>query len=92
MIGPVTSAAAEVVITLTTPGGNPDSASSLVNSSVVSGVSSAGLSTTVQPAARAGATLRVAMASGKFQGVISRQGPTGCWETIMRPVASGLVP
>ena len=43
----------------------------------VSGVSLAGLSTMVQPAATAGATLRVAMASGKFHGVISRHGPTG---------------
>ena len=38
--------------------------------SVVSGVSAAGLITTVQPAASAGPTFRVAMASGKFHGVI----------------------
>ena len=41
--------------------------------SVVIGVSSAGLITTVHPAASAGAILRVAMAMGKFQGVISRR-------------------
>ena len=33
----------------------------------------------VQPAAMAGPILRVPIASGKFQGVISRHGPTGCF-------------
>ena len=32
----------------------------------------------VQPAASAGPILRVPIASGKFQGVIARLGPTGC--------------
>ena len=41
------------------------------DASAVSGVSAAGLSTTVHPAARAGAILRVAMAAGKFHGVTS---------------------
>ena len=45
--------------------------------------------TTVQPAASAGAILRVAIASGKFHGVIRKHGPTGCCDTIMRPVPSG---
>jgi hypothetical protein len=35
----------------------------------------------VHPAARAGPTLRVIMASGKFQGVMSRLGPTD-WRTV----------
>src|SRR5688572_32253258 len=48
----------------------PASSSSLANASVVSGVSSAGLITTVQPAASAGAILRVAIARGKFHGVM----------------------
>ena len=52
-------------------------------------MSSAGLITTVQPAASAGAILRVAIASGKFHGVIRKHGPTGCCDTIMRPVPSG---
>ena len=39
--------------------------------SAVSGVSVAGLSTTVQPAASAGPILRVAIAAGKFHGVTS---------------------
>ena len=37
----------------------------------VSGVSSEGLSTTQQPAASAGATLRVTIENGKFQGVMA---------------------
>ncbi len=92
MSGPVTSAARVVGITLRTPAGSPASASSSANRSVVSGVRSAGLITTVQPAASAGAILRVAIASGKFQGVMRSTGPTGCCDTIMRPVPSGLVP
>lgn len=46
-----------------------------------SGVWCAGLMTLVQPAAIAGPILRVPMAMGKFHGVISRQGPTGCFVT-----------
>src|SRR5699024_2917512 len=45
------------VTTLTTPSGSPASSSSFTKSSVVSGVSCAGLSTTVQPAASAGAVV-----------------------------------
>lgn len=39
---------------------------------------------TGQPAARAGATLRVIMDMGKFQGVIAATTPTGCFRTSMR--------
>lgn len=39
---------------------------------------------TVQPAASAGATLRVIMDMGKFQGVIAATTPTGCLSTSMR--------
>jgi hypothetical protein len=46
----------------------PARTASSAAASAVSGVSSAGLMTTVQPAARAGATLRVIMASGKVPG------------------------
>jgi hypothetical protein len=42
------------------------------------------LATTVQPAASAGATLRVIMAIGKFQGVIAAHTPIGCFITITR--------
>ena len=46
---------------------------------IVSGVCDAGFMTIVQPAAMAGPILRVPIASGKFQGVIIKQGPTGCF-------------
>ena len=53
--------------TLTTPFGTPASSNSGISSSMVSGVSEAGLMMTGQPAASAGAILRVPMAAGKFQ-------------------------
>ena len=86
--GPVVAPAWVVGMTLTTPAGTPASASTSVSSSAVSGVSCAGLSTTVQPAARAGPILRVPMASGKFHGVMSTQGPTGRLVTRTRDLAS----
>src|SRR2546429_2221496 len=46
---------------LTTPGGKPASSNQTANSSAVSGVCSAGLSTQVQPAAMAGASFQAAM-------------------------------
>ena len=51
-----------------TPSGNPASSASSPMRSALSGVSSAGLSTTVLPAARAGAKPQPAMAIGKFHG------------------------
>ena len=92
MIGSETAPEVDVVKTFTTPLGRPASSRSLAKYRVVSGVSSAGLMTTVHPAATAGAILRVAIASGKFHGVIRKHGPTGCCETIMRPVPSGWAP
>ena len=72
----VTTPAASVVgTTLTTPAGTPASTSSRARARAVSGVSAAGLSTTVQPAARAGAIFRVAIAAGKFHGVTSAADP-----------------
>src|SRR3546814_16596875 len=62
---------------LSTPAGSPASSASTASASAESGVSSAGLRTTVQPAASAGATLRVTIASGKFHGVIAATTPTG---------------
>ncbi|GMA31156.1 hypothetical protein GCM10025875_11480 [Litorihabitans aurantiacus] len=92
MIGPLTPRESLVGIAFTTPSGRPTSRSRSTNARVVSGVSSAGLTTLVHPAARAGAILRVAIARGKFQGVMSRHGPTGTRVTITRPVPSGLRP
>ena len=68
--GPDSPPGSVVVTTLTTPGGSPSSASNAVNRRVDNGVASAGLITTGHPAASAGPSLRVAMAKGKFQGVI----------------------
>jgi hypothetical protein len=50
------------------------------------------LSTTVQPAASAGAILRVAMAAGKFHGVTSAATPTGLCVTKVRAAPAGLIP
>ena len=65
------------VTTLTTPGGTPASVASRPNSIAVSGVCEAGLTTWVQPAARAGPSLRVIIANGKFHGVMAAVTPTG---------------
>ena len=63
--------------TLTTPSGTPASAMSSASRSAVSGVCSAGLSTTVQPAASAGPSFHAAISSGKFHGMICPTTPTG---------------
>ncbi|ODU68396.1 MAG: hypothetical protein ABT00_19595 [Bordetella sp. SCN 68-11] len=68
---------------LTTPSGTPASARMSASASMLSGVSEAGLTSTVQPAASAGAILRAPMAEGKFQGVTSATTPMGwCWTRI----------
>ena len=56
---------------------------------MVSGVSEAGFSTTVQPAASAGPILRVAIAAGKFHGVTSTAMPAGLWCTNIRAPDAG---
>ena len=61
------------------------------SSSAVSGVSSAGLSTTVLPAASAGATFQAAIVSGKFQGTMSATTPRGSRNVIAIPPATGMV-
>lgn len=66
------------VTTLNTPGGTPARSASSAKANADKGVSSAGLTTTGQPAASAGAALRVIIALGKFHGVISPATPTGC--------------
>ncbi len=65
------------VSTLSTPPGIPASSASSPMRSAVSGVCSAGLSTTVQPAARAGPSFHAAIIMGKFQGMICPHTPTG---------------
>ena len=65
------------VRTLKTPGGNPASSNKAANSSVDADVNSEGLTTTVQPAASAGAIFQLANISGEFQGVIAATIPMG---------------
>ena len=76
-------AEAEPVTTLNRPGGRPASSARTANASAVNGVWLAGFSTTAQPAARAGPTLRVIMAAGKFHGVMAPTTPTG-WRRVIR--------
>jgi len=54
----------------TTPGGSSACRSTSANSSADSGVVSAGFSTTVLPAANAGAIFQDSISSGKFHGMI----------------------
>src|SRR5688572_2247398 len=72
-----TAAGSAVVSTWNTSGGPPASTHSCSSRIAVSGDCSAGFNTTVQPAASAGATLRVTIAAGKFHGVTAYTGPTG---------------
>ena len=66
------------VITLSTPGGRPDSSAiSLASRSTANVAYSEGLSTMVQPAARAGATFWANSASGAFHGITAPTTPTG---------------
>ena len=67
----------EEVTTLTTPSGMPARATSSANPRVEPGACSEGLTTTVQPAARAGATFQLMSSSGEFHGVMAATTPTG---------------
>ena len=67
------------VTMLTTPGGRPASRQISAKASAVKGVNSAGFSTTVLPAASAGAIFQASISSGKFHGMIWPQTPTGWW-------------
>src|SRR5256885_1357453 len=62
---------------LSTPGGRPASRQISDSSVAVSGLHSAGLCTTVQPAANAGAIFQVDSMNGVFQGVMTPTGPIG---------------
>ncbi|MCY1383679.1 hypothetical protein D9M69_718300 [compost metagenome] len=73
--------------TLNTPAGMPASSASTARAKADSGVSSDGLRISVQPAARAGPTLRVTMARGKFQGVMAATTPMASLVTTMRASA-----
>ena len=58
--------------------------------SALSGVSSAGLSTTVLPAASAGAKPHPAMAMGKFHGTMTPTTPRGSWKVTSMPPGTGI--
>ena len=64
-------------ITFSHPGGSPASVSSSASKNAESGVCPAGLSTTGQPAARAGAILWATRFSGKLNGLIAPTMPRG---------------
>ena len=61
---------------------------SSASSSALSGVCSAGFSTTVQPVARAGPSFQAAISSGKFQGMICPTTPTGSRTRVRENTAS----
>ena len=62
---------------LTTPSGKPESLIISASNNAVKGVVSAGLRTTVFPAAKAGAIFHAAINNGKFHGVICPTTPMG---------------
>ena len=67
------------VTMLSTPGGSPASRQISAKASAVSGVYSAGFSTTVLPAASAGAIFHASISSGKFHGITCPHTPWGAW-------------
>src|SRR5262245_56777177 len=79
VIGSPASTPVPVTI-LITPGGRPAASAAFTKLIVESGVSSAGLMTSVLPQINAGIIFHEGIAIGKFQGVISEQMPTG-WRT-----------
>ena len=62
---------------LNTPGGKPACSNSSASSMIDTGACSDGLATMVQPAASAGASLKVSSSSGEFHGRIAATTPTG---------------
>jgi hypothetical protein len=77
-------------ITVKTPSGSPASRPSSPRRIAVSGVSSAGLRTTVLPAARAGPKPQPAMGIGKFHGTMMPTTPSGSWKVTLMPPATGI--
>ena len=73
---------------LKTPAGTPAWCRMSAKIMASNGAISLGLSTIVQPAARAGATLTAIWFMGQFQGVISAQGPMGSLRTRVVPILS----
>ncbi len=76
--------------TWNTPSGIPASSASSPSRSAVSGVSSAGLRTTVFPAASAGANPHPAIGIGKFHGTMMPTTPIGSWNVTSTPPGTGI--
>ena len=76
--------------TVNTSSGKPASSASSPSRIAVSGVSSAGLSTTVLPAASAGAKPQPAIGIGKFHGTMTPTTPSGSWNVTSSPPATGI--
>ena len=76
--------------TVKTPSGIPASRASSPSRMAVRGVTSAGLRTTVHPAASAGAKPQPAMGIGKFHGTITPTTPMGSWKVMSTPPATGI--
>ena len=76
--------------TWNTSSGSPASSASSARRMAVSGVSSAGLSTTVLPAASAGAKPHDAIGIGKFHGTMTPTTPIGSWKVTLMPSATGI--
>ncbi len=72
---------------LNTPGGRPASAHSSAKTKAVSGATSEGLSTTVQPAAIAAPALEMTERSGAFQAVMQPTTPEGSRQTRVVPIS-----
>src|SRR5262249_58907890 len=70
---------------LITPAGTPAARIASARMMASSGVSGAGLSTTVAPAAIAGASFRIVTKNGTFQGTIQPATPTGSRRTSAGP-------
>ncbi len=73
----IPTSAPKPVTTLTTPAGKPACSTSFMNSSTEAEVYSEGLSTTVFPAASAGASFHAVNSKGEFHGVIAATTPSG---------------
>ena len=76
---------------LSTPSGRPACFASFASRSAVTGDHSAGLCTTVQPAANAGAIFQVDNMNGVFQGVMTPTGPIGTRVEIFQCSSEGML-
>ncbi len=73
----------------TTPGGNPTSFRICASSTIASGSCGAGFTTTVLPAASAGATLPAMLTIGKLYDVMHATTPIGCRFTMPPMIPPG---